>query len=167
MPIEQEVNEGVHLSSSDTHHSEALVALNQRLKEDNARLKAQLSALQSNSGPVTPTFNVAHRLKAIFAQQSRDEVWASEVELFTEDFLYEAQLHDDITLLTSQCKQHVCQLNFTAQPHSGVANWQQVHTALLRMPWMKQFKTVTAVQNKGTMQIHLSLKTSSELGGEY
>ncbi|KID55202.1 hypothetical protein JF50_25775 [Pseudoalteromonas luteoviolacea] len=165
--IEQGFLQGEHVSTHGSAPDETLLALNQRLKEDNAKLQAQLSALQSDPSGSTPTFNVASRLAAIFAQQRRDEVWASEVELFAEDFLYEVQLHDDITLLASQCKQHVCQLNFTSESHAGAANWQQLHTALLRMPWMKQFKTVTAVQNKGTLQIHLSLKTSDELRSEY
>ncbi|MDK1288549.1 hypothetical protein [Pseudoalteromonas umbrosa] len=141
-----------------------LVQLIQQLEQENTRLKAQLSNPSESS---SSSYNVPNQLKNIFAHQRRDEVWASEVELFAEDFLYEASLHDDIDMLSVECKLHICQLNFASQSHNSSPRWQQLHKALLNMPWMKQFKTVTAVQNQGVMQIHLSLKTSEQLRSEY
>ncbi|KZN49380.1 hypothetical protein N476_19015 [Pseudoalteromonas luteoviolacea H33] len=147
-----------------TTELEQLVQRNQQLEQENSRLKAQLLH-PSESSP--SSYNVPNQLKNIFAHQRRDEVWASEVELFAEDFLYEASLHDDVEMLSVECRQHICQLNFASQSNSTSPRWQQLHNALLNMPWMKQFKTVTAVQNQGVMQIHLSLKTSEQLKSEY
>ncbi|MBQ4837761.1 hypothetical protein [Pseudoalteromonas luteoviolacea] len=139
--------------------------INQQLQQENKRIKAQLNALATKSMTKKSSRNVPKQLQSIFEHQRRDDNWASEVELFAEDFLYEAQLHDTINLLSAECKLHVCQLNFIAP--EGEPQWQQLHTALLRMPWMKQFKTVAAVQNTQAMQIHLSLKSSDELSREY
>ncbi|MCF6442399.1 hypothetical protein L1077_23505 [Pseudoalteromonas luteoviolacea] len=147
-----------------TTELEQLVQRNQQLEQENMRLEAQLSHSRESS---PSSYNVTNQLKNIFAHQRRDDVWASEVELFAEDFLYEASLHDDVEMLSVECKLHICQLNFAAQSHTTSSRWQQLHNALLNMPWMKQFKTVTAVQNQGVMQIHLSLKTSEQLKSEY
>ncbi|MCG7546709.1 hypothetical protein [Pseudoalteromonas sp. Of7M-16] len=151
--------------STELAEADDLRLINQQLQQENKRIKAQLSMLTAKSMANKPSHNVPKQLQSIFEHQRRDDNWASEVELFAEDFLYEAQLHDTINLLSAECKLHVCQLNFVAP--QGEPKWQQLHTALLRMPWMKQFKTVAAVQNTQAMQIHLSLKSSDELSREY
>ncbi|OCQ20747.1 hypothetical protein A7985_13135 [Pseudoalteromonas luteoviolacea] len=138
------------------------------LEQENAQLRMQLAQLQQQTVRAKATGNVAKQLQSIFEHQQREEIWASEVEIQAADFIYVSELQDLVAMPVAQCKAHVCQLNFQAvQREDGNKHWQHVHNALLQMPWVRQFKTITAVQNGPSMQVHLSLKRSSELKSEY
>ncbi|KZN32647.1 hypothetical protein N480_25235 [Pseudoalteromonas luteoviolacea S2607] len=138
------------------------------LEQENAGLRAQIKRLQMQAHQTQPTGNIAAKLQNIFVYQERDELWASEVEIQAADFLYVAELHEVVNMQQVACKTHVCQLSFQAFTlEDGNKHWQDVYNALIKMPWMRQFKTITAVQNGPSMQVHLSLKHSTELQREY
>ncbi|KZN39597.1 hypothetical protein [Pseudoalteromonas luteoviolacea] len=138
------------------------------LEQENEQLRVQIAQLQQQTLRAKATGNVAKQLQSIFEHQQRDEVWASEVEIQAADFLYVSALQDLVSMPVAQCKEDVCQLNFQAiQREDGNKHWQHVHNALIKMPWMRQFKTITAVQNGPSMQVHLSLKRSGELKPVY
>ncbi|MCF2856594.1 hypothetical protein L1286_03870 [Pseudoalteromonas sp. SMS1] len=140
----------------------------QGLEQENEQLRMQLVQLQQQTRRAKATGNVAKQLQRIFEFQQRDEMWASDVEIQLADFLFVAELQDLVEMSEAQCKAHVCQLNFQASEiEDGNKHWQHVHNALIKMPWMRQFKTITAVQNGPSMQVHLSVKRSDELKYEY
>ncbi|KZN46332.1 hypothetical protein [Pseudoalteromonas luteoviolacea] len=138
------------------------------LEQENAFLRAQIKKLQMQAHQARPTGNIAAKLQSIFEYQERDELWASEVEIQAADFLYISELQEVVKMKQVACKTHVCQLSFQAfELEDGNKHWLHVHNALIKMPWMRQFKTITAVQNGPSMQVHLSLKRSTELRSEY
>ncbi|TMP36750.1 hypothetical protein [Pseudoalteromonas rubra] len=161
-------------SASEPTGGTELVALQQQIHQ----LQQELKQVQSHT-PLLPeqseqqqrpssSGNINRQLADIFQTESRDPVWADELELQLGDFLYTSDLSTYFTYASYGCKRHVCQLSFVPRSEDiDAMQWQRLNDSLFNSPWIKQFKVSSAQQTAQGMLVHFSTKSMRELATEY
>ncbi|AZZ99476.1 hypothetical protein [Pseudoalteromonas sp. R3] len=161
-------------SPSEPAGGTELVALQQQVLQ----LQQELEQVQSHTSlqPEQPeqqqrpgsSGNINRQLADIFETESRDPVWADELELQLGDFLYTSDLSTYFTYASYGCKRHVCQLSFVPRSEDiDAMQWQRLNDSLFNSPWIKQFKISSAQQTAQGMLVHFSTKSMRELATEY
>ncbi|CAH9056505.1 hypothetical protein PSECIP111951_01475 [Pseudoalteromonas holothuriae] len=133
-----------------------------RLQNENEQLRQQLSNSIEQSGPApVPNSDLNTLLTQQYKQESRDPLWADELELQLNDFLYQNDLSHVVSLQAYGCKSTVCQMKLA--PHGNVqdfdeAQWRVVSEKLFAQSWFKLFTMSTSTSTKEHMVIHLSMQ---------
>ncbi|TMP31338.1 hypothetical protein CWB99_03510 [Pseudoalteromonas rubra] len=160
-------------SASDPASSTELIALQQQilqLQEELEQVQNHTSSKpeQSAQQQSPSSGNINRQLAEIFQAESRDPVWADELELQLGDFLYTSDLSTYFTYDSYGCKRHVCQLSFVPRSEDiDAMQWQRLNDSLFNSPWIKQFKVSSAQQTAQGMLVHFSTKSLRELATEY
>ncbi|BBN82656.1 hypothetical protein PA25_26410 [Pseudoalteromonas sp. A25] len=133
-----------------------------RLEQENAQLQQRLN--ESKQATETPPIRVPNGdLNSMLAQQyqqeSRDAIWADELELQINDFLYQNDLSHIVKLQEYGCKSTVCQMKLAPQGSAkdfDDTQWRIVSEKLFSQPWFKRFTMSTSTSTQDKMVIHLS-----------
>ncbi|MCG7536222.1 hypothetical protein [Pseudoalteromonas sp. OOF1S-7] len=156
------------------HNSTELSALEQQvllLQDELATAREQVRAASEPTSAVlkpNSSGNINHQLADIFRTETRDPVWADELELQLGDFLYTSDLSTYFSYASYGCKRHICQLSFTPRGEDvDTMQWQRLNDSLFNSAWIKYFKVSAAQQTARGMQVHFSTKSMRELATEY
>ncbi|NOU51552.1 hypothetical protein HG263_13535 [Pseudoalteromonas sp. JBTF-M23] len=168
--IEQSAQSQVQLNAIPQQHQQSSVVeqLTQarleisRLEAENEQLQQRL--YEHKQSTQLPPVNVPNGdLKSMLAQQyqqeSRDAVWADEVELQINDFLYQNDLSHLVKLQEYGCKSTVCQMELVPQGDAkdfDEALWRKVSEKLFSQTWFKRFTMSTSTSTQDKMVVHLS-----------
>ncbi|CAM4228981.1 hypothetical protein [Pseudoalteromonas byunsanensis] len=134
-----------------------------RLNEQNLKLKQQLlDAQQQTDKPgaiQVANGDLSTVLSQQYQQETRDALWADELELLINDFLYLNDLSHILVLQSYGCKSTVCQMELVPNGSSDEfdeTNWRVVSKKLFEQSWFKRFTISTSSSNNERMQIYLS-----------
>ncbi|WP_139158743.1 hypothetical protein [Pseudoalteromonas sp. JW3] len=134
----------------------------EQLQAQNRQLQQQLLvAQQQTSAPAIQLANgdLSAVLSQQYQQEARDGLWADELELLINDFLYQSDLSHLVSLYSYGCKTTVCQVELVPSvpvDEFDEANWRAVSKKLFEQSWFKRFTMSTSSSTSERMQIYLS-----------
>ncbi|MBD1581801.1 hypothetical protein [Pseudoalteromonas sp. S16_S37] len=152
----------VHEQSTITNQLTLAQQQISRLEAENEQLQQRLlqDKQASELPPVAvPNGDLNAMLEQQYQQQSRDAVWADEIELQMNDFLYQSDLSHLVKLQEYGCKSTVCQMKLVPQGDAKDFDedlWRVVSEKLFSQTWFKRFTMSTSTSTQDKMVVHLS-----------